>query len=169
MVCFVAMVNHSLWGCSTMAKHINPHGALLRKGRISIPGQIYHLTTVTDKRRPLFADWELGRVVVKALHEQTERAETLAFVVMPDHLHWLVVLKAGDLSSLMREIKGKSAARINAYLQSGGVIWQRGFHDHALRAEEDVENMARYIAANPLRAGLVSRVGDYPLWDAVWL
>ena len=44
-----------------MAKHINPHGALLRKGRISIPGQIYHLTTVTDKRRPLFADWELAQ------------------------------------------------------------------------------------------------------------
>jgi len=29
--------------------------------------------------------------------------------------------------------------------------------------------IARYIVANPLRAGLVSRVGDYPLWDACWL
>ncbi|MFV3290267.1 transposase, partial [Pseudomonas sp. NY11955] len=29
--------------------------------------------------------------------------------------------------------------------------------------------VARYIVANPIRAGLVSRVGDYPHWDAVWL
>jgi len=29
--------------------------------------------------------------------------------------------------------------------------------------------MARYIVANPLRAGLVERIGDYPLWDATWL
>ncbi|MBB5859537.1 hypothetical protein GGR69_001194 [Xanthomonas arboricola] len=29
--------------------------------------------------------------------------------------------------------------------------------------------MARYLIANPLRAGLVARVGDYPFWDAIWL
>jgi hypothetical protein len=38
-----------------------------------------------------------------------------------------------------------------------------------LRREEDVLSVARYIVVNPLRAGLVARVGDYPLWDAVWL
>jgi putative transposase len=38
-----------------------------------------------------------------------------------------------------------------------------------LRNEESVIDAARYIIANPLRAGLVKRVGDYPLWDAVWL
>jgi len=32
-----------------------------------------------------------------------------------------------------------------------------------------VQATARYIVANPLRAGLVERLGDYPLWDAVWL
>ncbi|NJC47919.1 UNVERIFIED_ORG: hypothetical protein GGR78_001170 [Xanthomonas campestris] len=29
--------------------------------------------------------------------------------------------------------------------------------------------MARYLIANPLRAELVERVGDYPFWDAIWL
>ena len=42
-------------------------------------------------------------------------------------------------------------------------------HDRALRRDEDLLAVARYIVANPLRAGLVRRVGDYPLWDAVWL
>ncbi len=43
------------------------------------------------------------------------------------------------------------------------------FHDRAMRKEEDLKAAARYIVANPLRAGLVERCGDYPLWDAVWL
>jgi putative transposase len=38
-----------------------------------------------------------------------------------------------------------------------------------LRDEDDVKDWARYIVANPVRAGLVKRVGDYPHWDAVWL
>lgn len=48
-------------------------------------------------------------------------------------------------------------------------VWQRGFHDRALRQEEDLIATARYVVANPLRAGLVDRIGDYPWWDAVWL
>jgi hypothetical protein len=33
----------------------------------------------------------------------------------------------------------------------------------------DLQSVARYIVANPLRAGLVKHLGDYPLWDAIWL
>jgi hypothetical protein len=29
--------------------------------------------------------------------------------------------------------------------------------------------VARYVVMNPVRAGLVSRVGDYPFWDAAWI
>jgi len=43
------------------------------------------------------------------------------------------------------------------------------FHYHALRNEESIKAAARYIIANPLRAGLVQRIEDYPLWDALWL
>ena len=52
---------------------------------------------------------------------------------------------------------------------SQGGLWQRGYHDRALRRDEDLKAAARYIVMNPLRAGLVKRPGDYPLWDAVWL
>lgn len=69
----------------------------------------------------------------------------------------------------MRRIKGRSAKQINTLSGRQGKLWQDGFHDRALRREEDVLPAARYIVANPLRAGLVSRVGDYPLWDSVWL
>lgn len=51
----------------------------------------------------------------------------------------------------------------------GKGLWQANYYDHAVRQEEDLHKMARYMVANPLRANLVSHIGDYPLWDAVWL
>jgi len=93
----------------------------------------------------------------------------LAWVVMPDHFHWLVELKHSTLAQLVLATKSRSARAVNARLGRSGRFWQKGFHDRAIRREEDLQAVARYIIANPLRAGLVRRVQDYPLWDAVWL
>jgi putative transposase len=147
-----------------MSRHM--HGRNLRAGRVSIPNQVYAITTVTRRRSPFFSDLAAARKLVGVLQEQAElqRATTLAYVVMPDHLHWLMQLSPGhDLSAVVRAVKSVSSRRI------GRAVWQRGFHDHALRDEDDVKDWARYIVANPVRAGLVKRVGDYPHWDAVWL
>lgn len=150
-----------------------PHGGDLRKGRYSQPNQIYLLTSVSYRRCPVFADFHLGRVVVNAMrhHDLAGNTETLAYVVMPDHFHWLLSLEGHfDLPRLMASLKGYTARRIKERIDlSGDPLWQEGYHDHALRREEDVQAAARYIVANPLRAGLVERLGDYPLWDAVWL
>ena len=145
------------------------HAADLRAGRVSMPGQIYLLTAVTDARYPLFQDFFLGRAVVAALRARAEHAETLAFVVMPDHLHWLMRLQQGDLGRVMQRVKVDSAQRFNHLRGGTGRVWQRGFHDRAIRRDEDLLGVARYVIANPVRAGLVKRVGDYPLWDAIWL
>ena len=150
---------------------VKPHGRNLRRGRYSEPDRIYLLTTTLLQRRPLFNDYTLARLLVKELrsaHEQQQVA-SLAWVVMPDHLHWLVQMQTGSLDKLMRRIKSNSARQINQYLGTQGPIWQPGYHDRALRQDEDLQSAARYIVANPLRAGLVQRIGDYPLWDAVWL
>jgi len=97
-------------------------------------------------------------------------SDTLAFVVMPDHFHWLFALGDGNqLAPLVKSVKSFSARRINLILGDSGRVWQPGFHDHALRRDEDVAQVARYVVANPLRAGLVERLGDYPLWDAAFL
>ena len=86
---------------------------------------------------------------------------------MPDHLHWLFALNHSFISEVVRRLKGKSAYAINSYRGYHAKVWQKGFHDHALR--HDIKAVARYIIANPLRAGLVDSIGDYPFWDAVWL
>ena len=147
-----------------------PHARTLRTGRISESGRCYLVTTVTHERQPFFADWHCGRLLVHTLARESFRAETLAFVVMPDHLHWLMALKEDAyLGTVMRSIKNVSGRQVNAALRRRGTLWQSGFHDHALRKDEDLVSAARYIVANPLRAGLVRSVADYPLWDAVWL
>jgi len=149
-----------------------PHSRDLRKGRVSEAGRIYHVRTATDRRLPLFNHLYVGREVVGALRYQHEHGhvESLAFVVMPDHLHWLLCLTgSARLDAVMQAVKGFSAHRINAQLQRSGAVWQSGYFDRALRAEDDVKDIARYIVANPLRAGLCARLGDYPLWDAIWV
>ena len=137
----------------------------LRKGRVSLSGVAYHITTVTRDRSPLFIALDAGRKVVRelmTLHDEA-RCETLCYVVMPDHLRWLMVLRSGTLADAVRLLKGRSVRAI------GHAVWQPSYFDHAVRGDEDLRTMARYIVANPLRAGLVDRIGDYPLWDAIWL
>lgn len=147
-----------------------PHGYNLRKGRYSEARRIYLITTVTHERVPYFRDFDTGRLLVGALRSEMLRADTLAYVVMPDHLHWLMQLHEGySLPRVVADIKSVSAHHINRKLGRVGKFWQAGYHDHALREDEDVAMMARYVVANPLRAGLVSSLREYPLWDAVWV
>jgi REP element-mobilizing transposase RayT len=148
-----------------------PHANRLRAGRYSQSGQIYLLTAVTRNREPLFTDCRTGRFLVRQFQQAhtDDLADSLAWVVMPDHFHWLVELKNSTLPALMLAIKSHSARAINAHLGRTGSLWQKGFHDRAIRYDEDLLAAARYIIANPIRAGVVSRVHDYPLWDAKWL
>ncbi|MFJ3485664.1 REP-associated tyrosine transposase [Pseudomonas sp. NPDC090202] len=148
-----------------------PRGKSLRDGRFSQTGQIYLITSVVQNREPIFGDWRLGRLVVDEFRtaQDAGAADSLAWVVMPDHFHWLMELKGCRLAPLVQRIKSRSARAINRRRSQHRQLWQRGFHDRALRREEDLVKMARYVVANPLRAGLVSKIGDYPLWDAVWL
>ncbi|MFZ6045945.1 transposase [Pseudomonas sp. CR3202] len=144
----------------------------LFKGRISTVGQIYHITTTTEGRRPLFRDFNCARMVIAEMRRLQEQnlLHSIAWVLMPDHLHWLLQLRGPiSVSTVIKVLKGRSARQLGLYLQGCPGIWQRGFHDHALRQEDDVLKVARYIVANPLRAGLVERLGDYPFWDAHWL
>jgi len=149
---------------------VHYHGCNLRKGRFSQIGGIYLITTVTHRREPLFRNLYTGRVVVNTLKSESNRAMTLAYVLMPDHLHWLVQLLT-DITpgEVMQSVKSVSSHRVNRGVSRKGPVWQARYHEHAVRRDEDIRALARYIIANPLRENLVQDIGDYPLWDAVWL
>ena len=87
----------------------------MRIGRISEVGRIYLITTTTLNRHPIFADWRIGRLVVRemALEEANGNAQSIAWVLMPDHLHWLVELRSASLSALIQRVKSRSTRVIN--------------------------------------------------------
>lgn len=88
---------------------------------------------------------------------------------MPDHFHWLVRLEADiPLGDAVKRVKGRSARRVNRQHNLSGRIWQAGYHDRALRADDDIEGTAQYMIHNPVRAGFVPDVDRYPFWDTVW-
>ncbi|RKR04238.1 REP element-mobilizing transposase RayT [Kushneria sinocarnis] len=153
-------------------KRIDAGQQALRRGRSSLAGGYYLITTCIHDRQPLLREWVQARQVIHAMrHLHEERCVTsLSFVVMPDHLHWLIQLREGDeLAGVVRRFKGRSARSLNESLGHHGTIWQPGYHDRAIRGERDLKQTARYIVANPLRAGLVQEIGQYPHWDAIWL
>lgn len=144
----------------------------LAKGRFSSENQIYFITTVIHKRRKLFINLELCRNIILQMKRLDDESyiESIAWVIMPDHVHWLFTLKEEyDLATVVKKFKGQSARELNKLLGEKGTFWQHAYYDHALRKDEDIKKVARYIVANPLRAGLVKRIEDYPYWDAVWL
>jgi len=144
----------------------------LRRGRVSLPGQIYNITSVTVSREPFFTNFQAGCAAARCFEDPRllGDARMLAWVLMPDHAHWLI--QAGDnddLATVVNRLKSASARQTNRVLGRTGTLWQRAYHDHALRADEDIVTVARYIVANPIRAGLVQRAGDYPFWNAIWV
>lgn len=149
-----------------------PGHTALRKGRVSLPGYAYVVTTVVRERRPVFADFRSACAAASCFKLPTllGDATMLAWVLMPDHAHWLIQLGQSDsLSVVVNRLKSASARAANRVLGREGPLWEVAFHDRALRREEDVRTIARYIVGNPLRAGLVERVGEYSFWDAVWI
>lgn len=97
-------------------------------------------------------------------------AKMLAWVLMPDHVHWLLQIGDNDdLPTVVNRLKSASARQANHMLGRSGALWERAYHDHALRSDEDVITVVRYIVANPIRAGLIERTGDYPFWNAIWV
>jgi len=144
---------------------INKGYANLRKGRKNLPHHAYHITFVTKHRKPVFNDFFHATVMRLSLQssDKSNLTETMAFCIMPDHVHWLFLLKNDSLSRVVSRAKAMFSRSLKKKL------WQEGFYDHGIRSDESLKEIARYIVANPLRAKLVDSIGEYPHWDATWL
>ena len=145
----------------------------MRRGRYSEANRIYLVTFATDQRHPWFADARLAEVALSALLDSRSwrNSTLLAWVLMPDHWHGLIELDEYDcLPALVRQIKCNSSRRVRAALGAvvPAAVWAKAYHDRALRREEALLAAARYVVMNPVRAGLVQKVREYPYWGAVW-
>ena len=140
----------------------------LRKVRVSLPNQIYLITVCCKKKERIFLDYNAARAMSSTLHHvlKEKQSKILAWVVMPDHMHLALQLAEDEtLAKTMNRINSCSAIAVNRALNRQSQVWQGAYHDHALRDEDQLFTAIRYLISNPIRAGLVQRLGDYPYWN----
>jgi len=143
---------------------------LLRKCRVSIKNQHYLITTKVLDNKPVFSQAEAAEIVLNSLQWLEKQLRILldAAVVMPDHVHFVAGLERGSLAQMMRSLKSHTAQKINILLEREGPFWQPQYHDHAVRKDEDLNEVVLYALHNPVRAGLVKDFHDYPYWYCRW-
>lgn len=146
--------------------------------RMFVFGGRFFLTLVTERRRPLLAtsaNIALLRQSIVAVRA-ARPFELLAAVVLPDHLHLLMELPAGDADSSTRigMIKAlftkmlpmaerpDEPARPSRKRRRERMVWQRRFWEHAIRDEQDLEAHMDYIHYNPVKHGVVSCPHAWP-------
>ena len=128
----------------------------------------YSITCCTFARHRWFVDEPMVAAVrTQLLHySMKEGFDVIAYCFMPDHVHLLLegTTPTSDLPRLIATWKQKTGYQHRH--ATGATLWQGGFFDHVLREQEDRDALVRYILANPIRAGLVKDVRDYPFWGS---
>ena len=136
--------------------------------RYYIPNAITFITGVTRDRLPYLEPeddielfWETMRLV-----QDIHPFHLLAYVILPNHFHWLMRVGDGDdnFSSVLHSIKRnytlnfKKAHNISRPFS----LWQDRFWDHVIRDECDLNNHFDYIHWNPVKHGYVEWPDDWP-------
>lgn len=140
----------------------------------------YFVTVCTWRRENLFGEVvegevrlnERGYIVRECWNEIPEhflQVDLDAFVVMPNHIHGIIVIKGNDdvvgathasplhrksgprpksLGAMVGSFKSATARRIHGESGETG-IWQRNFYERVIRDEKEWDLMRRYIEYNP--------------------
>lgn len=128
-------------------------------------GHCFSVTLATDGRARVFTEPRAVQTCVAALKQAATKYEAgvYAYCFMPDHLHLLAATPSDvNFVSFIQHFKQLSAFRLSHSSPSGRRLWQTRFYDHALRLDEDIITVARYILGNPVRAGIVADAAEYP-------
>ena len=107
-----------------------------------------------------------SEIVAAALrHFDGDRVDTMAFVVMPNHVH-AAVIPRGDwnMEKLVHSWKRWSAVRVNRLTGKAGELWQPDYFDTIVRDREHLGRVLRYIRNNPAKAAL--RPGESVLYES---
>ncbi len=132
--------------------------------------QWYFITACAGAGRPAFSSGQLVRVLLDLLREQCSICsfDVYAYCFMPDHLHLELVGLSGssDAIMLLHDFKGIATSQARALDVRN--LWEKGFHDHILRDDDDHNAVAWYIFNNPVRKGLVKDPRDWP-YSGSWM
>ena len=125
---------------------------------------IHHYITTKTVNNIVFFDKEKNTEAVKSaiyFGRKIKWFNLVAFVIMPDHLHLIIVPDQKNISQAMDSIKSYSSKEINKINNSGRKVWQSSFRDFTIYTETQLLDKITYIHNNPLRKGLVSDPSIY--------
>ncbi len=124
----------------------------------------YFLTLCTGRRQPWFRDADTARSVIAQLlrYAGVLGFDVIAYCVMPDHVHALVEGRTDHADLRLFVHRWKRSTGFEWRRRSSHPLWQEGYFDYILRDEDATAGIVRYIVGNPLRAGLVEQIADYP-------
>ncbi|MBK8020034.1 MAG: transposase [Chloroflexi bacterium] len=130
----------------------------------------YFVTLCTHQRECLFGDIfdgvmlsnSFGNMVASAwcwLAEHYPYVDLDTWVLMPNHLHGILVLSSADsadkpksLGRLIGAFKTVSSKAINQVRETPAApVWQRNFYEHVIHNESDLNRIREYILYNPAR------------------
>ena len=145
--------------------------------RSRAPGASYFFTVVTHRRQPFFQA-KSARAALRNAIQEVRRSKPFqidAWVLLPDHLHTIWTMPAGDAdfsqrwSQIKRTTSGACAHLVDRSVMTRRQIadgehgfWQRRFWEHQIRDNADFAAHADYIHWNPVKHGLVDCAGDWP-------
>lgn len=103
----------------------------------------------------------------KLLQRDGDWYRLLAWAIMPNHVHVLLMLMPGcTMARAVQHWKGGSAFEINKLLGRTGALYLREYHDRYMRDNEHLDNTISYIEGNPVKARLVDLPEQWPYSSA---
>lgn len=133
-------------------------------------GDIHSLTVLTARGIPWLDDLRCARVVTEELLrcEQESAVQSLAWLVLPDRVCWMLRRRNACLNRSMALFKERSARAVQCAAERSGRVWQAGYQVYAIAAEDNPVELAMQLVQAPLRAGLCDRLDQYPHWYCRW-
>lgn len=138
-----------------------------RKPRLHVPGGLYHVILRGNSRQDIFFDpddrrrWEalIGQGIRKYAHR------IHAYCWMTNHVHLAVQCHTNPLSRFMGFVASSYARWTNKKLNRSGHLFERRHRAILVQQDSYLQELLRYIHRNPLRAGIVHKLEDYP-WSS---
>ena len=123
------------------------------------------VTAVARNRVKAFSDHDFAQFIVTSLIAIAAlfKFEVTAYVVMPDHVHFVVtaIEENADFKEMMKKWKQKTGYEFSQL--HGRRLWQKGYWERVLRDGDNPLSVCRYLIENPVRARLVTHPSEYPL------
>ena len=136
---------------------------MARPPRVNIAGGIYHVVARGNAKQPIYLDDGDRRSFLGILRDALDAFEwrCLTYCLMPNHYHLVTLTLDRNLSEGMKRLNGLYAQRFNRRHDRCGHLFQGRFGATLIESDAHMLEVIRYVALNPVRAGLVARPEEW--------